>query len=80
MPTGFAEPKHVARLAELDLDAHEPADVELIAAFARAWLYAKHASELPNQGIRQQWDSSLDFGDPTFAAAKRRWQALGAAS
>jgi hypothetical protein len=80
LPTSFADPKQVARLAELDLDAHEPGDVELIAAFTRAWLYAKHAGELPNQGIRQQWDSSLDFGDPTFEAAKRRWQALRAAS
>lgn len=76
LPTGFADPKSFARLAELDLDAHRARDVGLIASFARAWIAAQVASELPNQGVRQNWDSSLELGDPTFAAAKRRWQAL----
>lgn len=80
LPTGFAEAKKIARLAELDLDAHAQDDIDLIAEFARAWVYAKHAHDLPNQGIRQHWDSSLDFGDSTFGAAKRRWQALSAGS
>jgi hypothetical protein len=80
LPSGFADPEAFAHLAELELDAHEQRDVALINEFARAWVSAKHAHELPNQGIRQRWDSSLDFGDPTFAAAKRRWQALCAVS
>ncbi len=79
LPTRFADPDAFARLAELELDAHDEGDVDLIARFAQAWIAAKDPSELPNQGIRQHWDASLDFGDSTFAAAKRRWQALMAA-
>jgi hypothetical protein len=80
LPSGFADAKAIARLGELDLDAHQPDDIGLIARLARAWIAADTADQLPNQGIRQHWDSSLDFGDPTFAAAKQRWRALTAAT
>ncbi|MFV8750565.1 patatin-like phospholipase family protein [Nannocystaceae bacterium ST9] len=76
LPSRFADPGEFAQLAALELDAHAERDIDLISRFARAWIHAKQASELPNQGIRQHWDNSLDFGDSTFAAAKRRWQGL----
>lgn len=76
LPTGFCEPEAFARLAELELDAHLDADIRLIDEFARAWRFAHAADELPNQGIRQRWDGSLDFGHATYDDAKRRWDQL----
>lgn len=76
LPSKFDEPREFAELAALELDAHRERDIGLLAAFARAWRSAREPSELPNQGIRQRWDGSLDFGHATFAAAKQRWQAL----
>lgn len=76
LPSGFADPSHFAQLAALDFDAHAQHEIGLIRDFARAWLSAHAAEALPNQGIRQCWDGSLDIGHATFSAAKQRWLTL----
>jgi hypothetical protein len=76
LPSGFADPSRFAQLAALDIDAHAQHEIGLIRAFAQAWRTAHTADALPNQGIRQCWDGSLDLGHATFSAAKQRWSML----
>lgn len=59
-------------LAELELDAVEDAEVELIRKLGDGWL----AGRIPNQAIRAGADFHCEIGQATFAEARQAWQQI----
>jgi hypothetical protein len=59
-------------LIQLGMDAVEDKDVDLIRQLGIAWI----RDGAPNHPIRMRDDLTTGLGDPTYASAKARWQAM----
>ncbi|MGO9007187.1 MAG: hypothetical protein ACLQIQ_18180 [Beijerinckiaceae bacterium] len=59
-------------LVQLGMDAVEDKEVDLIRQLGIAWI----RDGAPNHPIRIQDDLTTGLGDPTYACAKARWQAM----
>jgi hypothetical protein len=59
-------------LTQLGMDAVEDQDVDLIRQLGIAWI----RDGAPNHPIRIRDDLTPGLGDPTYASAKARWQAM----
>jgi uncharacterized protein len=71
LPKGLPLAEFVA-LTDLDMDAVENAQVDLIKKLGTAWI----ADAVPNQAIRSGVDFCCEIGHSTFSAGKQAWQIL----